>query len=115
MADDDGAHMDHTAGRHDGSGANDSRSVATGMTGARSVRYIDFQIVLTSDELQAVAARRKAVRADVKHYKQTFSAKNVHAATPYVDPKRINVFRQDTPEKWIDPKGVKPVIKRGML
>jgi hypothetical protein len=83
--------------------------------GSSTTKYVDFQIVLSQDELVALAARKKQERLDSKSYKSQFSAQSVHISVPYVDPCRRHVFRQDTPEKWVDPSGMKAAIKRGVL
>ena len=68
-----------------------------------SDEYVDFQVVLTKQEMEALAARRKKLlktaTANINNLSSVNSAKHVHknhAAsmslhldTPYVDPKRI--------------------------
>jgi hypothetical protein len=66
-------------------------------------KFIDFQIVLTQEEMTALAARKKAQKLDGKLHKSQAAALSVHAATPYVDPKRIaaEMLRPGHPDRWI--------------
>lgn len=66
-------------------------------------RFIDFQIILTQEEMTALAARKKAQKNDAKLHKSQAAALSVHASTPYVDPKRIaaEMLRPGHPDRWI--------------
>jgi hypothetical protein len=69
-----------------------------------SDKYIDFQIILTHEEMTALAARKKAERADVKLLKNQAAQTSIQAAAPYIDPKRImkEMLRSGTqPDKWM--------------
>lgn len=72
-------------------------------------RFIDFQIVLTHDEITALAARRKKERDDIKLVKSKAAATSVHSATPYIDPRRIklDMLRPGHPDRWLHPEGMK--------
>lgn len=78
-----------------------------------SDRFIDFQLILTQEEVTTLAARRKAEKQDVKLVKNLAAATSVHAATPYVEPKRIvqEMLRPGQPDRWIHPDGMKPAMK----
>jgi hypothetical protein len=54
-----------------------------------SDRFIDFQIMLTQEEILTLAARKKAERPDAKLSKNIAAATSVHTSTPYVDPRRL--------------------------
>ncbi len=78
-----------------------------------SDRFMDFQIILTQEEVATLAARRKAEKHDNKLVKNIAAATSVHTATPYVEPKRIvqEMLRPGQPDRWIHPDGMKPVMK----
>jgi hypothetical protein len=87
----------------------------------QSNEYIDIQIILTPQELESYAARRKATRAELKHSQRFLNDKMKHiskssviASTPYVDPKRIQkeIYRPAQPQKWIDANGFKVTGKK---
>jgi hypothetical protein len=66
-------------------------------------KCLDFQIILTQEEMTALAARKKAQKLDAKLHKSQAAALSVHASTPYVDPKRIaaEMLRPGHPDRWI--------------
>lgn len=51
--------------------------------------FVDLQIVLTQDELTVLAARKRAVKADLKNEKNSASATSVISSTPYIEPSRV--------------------------
>jgi len=82
-------------------------------------RYIDFQIILTDEELTTLAARTKASRVIIPSHITDHSksvATSVHTSTPYIDPKRIfrDMLRPNNPDKWLHPDGMRPYQKRSM-
>ena len=78
-------------------------------------KFIDFQIILTKDEISALAARKRSlqIHTDKVLHKSTAASKSVHAATPYIDQYRITkeLMRPNKPEKWVHPTGLRPVGK----
>lgn len=69
-----------------------------------SDKFIDFQIVLTHEEMTALAARKKSERADVKLVKNQAAQSSIQATAPYIDSKRImkEMLRSGThPDKWM--------------
>lgn len=70
-----------------------------------SDKFIDFQIVLTQEEITTLAARKKAEKPDIKLAKSQAAATSVHLSTPYVDPKRIinDMLRPGHPDRWVQP------------
>jgi hypothetical protein len=66
--------------------------------------FIDFQLVLTKEELITLAARRRSYRADTQLYKNIASAASPLVSTPYVESQRIFQLRPNQPDKWIDSK-----------
>jgi hypothetical protein len=72
-------------------------------------KFFDFQIILTHDEMTALAARRKKDREDVKLSKSQAAATSIHSTVPYVDPRRIklDLLRPGHPDRWIHPEGMK--------
>jgi hypothetical protein len=81
--------------------------------GFLSDRFIDFQIILTQEEVTTLAARRKAEKQDVKLVKNLAAATSVHTATPYFESKRVvqDMLRPGQPDRWIHPDGMKPAMK----
>lgn len=73
--------------------------------------FVDFQVVLTKEEIITLAARRRSFRPDMQLHKNIAASASPNISTPYVDPKRILLFRPDNPDKWIDPKGIQPYKK----
>jgi len=71
-------------------------------------RFVDFQILLTAEELTTLAARRRADRKDVKLDKSQAASQSLLAALPYVEPRRVSqgLLRPDQPDKWINPAGI---------
>lgn len=78
-----------------------------------SDKFIDFQIILTQEEITTLAARKKTERNDVKIFKSKAAATSVHSTIPYVDQRRIkqDMLRPGNPDKWIDPNGIRPYLK----
>jgi hypothetical protein len=76
-------------------------------------KYVDFQIVLTQEEMTILAARKKAEKMDAKLGKSVAASSSVHNAIPYVDRKRIvqDMFRPDNPDKWIHAEGMRTFTK----
>jgi hypothetical protein len=74
-----------------------------------SDKYLDFQIVLTQDEITALASRRKKERDDKKLMKSQAAATSVHSSVPYVDPRRIKLemLRPGHPDRWLHPEGMR--------
>lgn len=72
-------------------------------------RFLDFQIILTHDEITALAARRKKERDDNKLIKSQAAATSIHSSTPYVDPRRIKLemLRPGHPDRWVHPEGMR--------
>jgi hypothetical protein len=78
-------------------------------------RHIDYQVILTEDELMTIVARQRAVRAE-QHHRQRFTAKTkenrlgIMASGPYMDSKRIlkDIYRHDHPEKFTVKGGFRP-------
>lgn len=68
-------------------------------------KFVDFQIILTQEEMTALAARKKAQKVDAKLHKNQAASSSVHTATPYVDPKRIaaEMLRPGHPDRWLHP------------
>lgn len=77
-------------------------------------KYVDFQIILTQEEMTILAARKKAEKVDAKLGKSMAASNSVHNAIPYVDRKRIvqDMFRPDNPDKWINSEGMKTFSKK---
>lgn len=75
------------------------------MSGVEVDQCVDFQIILTQEEITALAARKKAQKADAKLHKSQAASSSVHHATPYVDPKRLtqDMYRPGHPDRWIHP------------
>lgn len=71
-------------------------------------KYVDFQVVLTAEELATLAARRRADRRDVKLDKNQAAAASPLVSVPYVEPRRVReaLLRPDQPEKWINSSGI---------
>jgi len=80
-----------------------------------SRRHIDYQVILTEDELMTIVARQRAVRAEQLH-RQRFTAKvkenklGIMASGPYMDSKRVlkDHYRHDQPEKFTVKGGFRP-------
>lgn len=67
-------------------------------------KFVDFQIILTADEISALISRtRIASRSDIHDPKNAMMASSVHAAHPFVDSTRLmqDYFRTKKPEKWV--------------
>jgi hypothetical protein len=75
------------------------------MSGVEIDQCVDFQIILTQEEITALAARKKAQKADAKLHKSQAASSSVHHATPYIDPKRLtqDMYRPGHPDRWIHP------------
>lgn len=76
-----------------------------------SDKFVDFQIILTEEEMRTLASRKKRERDDVKLLKSQAAATSIHSATPYIDPKRITqeLLRPQQPDKWVASEGMRPV------
>ena len=73
--------------------------------------YVDFQIVLTAEEMSALISRRRITsRPDIQLAKSQLVSNNVHISTPFVDQSRVMKahLRPDNPEKWMDKDGIRP-------
>lgn len=77
-------------------------------------KYVDFQVILTQEEMTILAARKKAEKMDAKLGKSVAASNSVHNAIPYVDRKRIvqDMFRPDNPDKWINSDGMKTYSRK---
>jgi hypothetical protein len=68
-------------------------------------KYVDFQIILTEEELTTLANRKKTIMSRVGHgfSLKTAADASLHISTPYVDPRRIHkdLLRPVNPDKWI--------------
>jgi hypothetical protein len=75
------------------------------MSGVETDQCVDFQIILTQEEMTALAARKKAQKVDAKLFKSQAASSSVHHAIPYVDPKRLSqeMYRPGHPDRWIHP------------
>eukprot|EP01036_Dinobryon_divergens_P035204 gene35204-45592_t len=71
-------------------------------------KYMDFQVILTNEELTALAARKRADRRDIKSDKSQAASASPLTASPYIEPRRIRdaLLRPDQPEKWIGSAGI---------
>ena len=84
-------------------------------------RHIDFQVVLTPDELMTIVSRQRAIRVEQIHrqrltVKRKESRLGIMASSPYLDSKRVlkDIYRHDHPDKWTNRKGfvsVGPALK----
>jgi hypothetical protein len=78
-------------------------------------RHIDYQVILTEDELMTIVARQRAVRAEQQH-RQRFTNKvkenklGIMASGPYMDSKRVmkDHYRHDHPDKFTVKGGFRP-------
>lgn len=75
-------------------------------------KHVDFQIILSAEELTTLAARKKA--ASTRMATQKNAQPSLHISTPYVDPRRIykDHLRPTNPDRWISAEGLRP-YKRG--
>eukprot|EP01038_Epipyxis_sp_PR26KG_P006784 gene6784-9293_t len=73
--------------------------------------FVDFQIVLTPEELITLAARKKAFRADAQLHKNKAVSGSPMVSTPYIDPHRVLQLRPTNSDKWIDQKGIQAYRK----
>lgn len=74
-------------------------------------KYIDFQIILTAEEMSTLISRRRITsRSDIQLAKSQLVSGNVHISTPYVDPSRVmkDHFRPNHPEKWVSKEDIRP-------
>ena len=79
-------------------------------------RHVDFQVVLTEDEMMTIISRQKALRQEALH-RQRFTERRkenrlgLMASSPYIDKRRVHreIYRHDNPEKWTDRRGFRPV------
>lgn len=77
-------------------------------------KWVDFQIVLTSDEMTALISRRRvSSRADIKQPKSEMVANCVHTSVPFVDSTRLlkDYFRTNKPDRWISKQDIRPAKK----
>lgn len=73
-----------------------------------SDKFIDFQIILSHEEMIALAARKKAERADVKLVKNQAATTSINYSTPYIDQKRImKEMLRGQPDKWMASESMK--------
>jgi len=72
-------------------------------------RYVDFQIVLSAEELTTLAARKKTLTSRVGQSPRGIKP-TLHSSTPYVDPRRIqrDLLRPVNPDKWLSSEGLRP-------
>lgn len=68
--------------------------------------YVDFQIVLSKEEIITLAARKKSYREDNVIDKNIAAGASANVSTPYVEPKRVLIFRPTEQDKWIDQRGL---------
>ena len=80
-------------------------------------KYVDFQIILTEEELTTLAARKKTAMARLNVGAgaggSTRNQASLNISTPYVDPRRIQkeLLRPNNPDKWMDQEGLRPYKK----
>lgn len=71
-------------------------------------KYIDFQIILTQDELNTLVQRKKALlRMNGGINSATTGTPNkisIQASTPYIDPCRHFEYRPVQQDKWVGKK-----------
>ncbi len=72
-------------------------------------RYVDFQIILSPEELTTLAARKKTLIGRVGLSVRA-EKPSVHTSTPYVDPRRVHrdLLRPVNPDKWLSAEGLRP-------
>lgn len=66
--------------------------------------WIDLQIVLSQDEMNTLAQRKKALhRVKNQRLYVTCGQTSIQASTPYVEPRKIihETYRPDQPHKWV--------------
>jgi hypothetical protein len=90
-----------------------SYGTVVGVVGSEELpeKYIDFQIVLTADEMSTLISRKRILnRSDLQHHKSQMSSANVHITTPYIDHSRVmrDHFRPNHPEKWVSKDDIRP-------
>lgn len=69
-------------------------------------QFVEFQIMLTPEEVSTLAARKKSWKKNLEANRQGWNKSksiSLQASTPYVDPKRIakEHLRPSQPEKWV--------------
>jgi hypothetical protein len=71
-------------------------------------KYVDFQIILSAEELTTLASRKKA--ASTRLVAMKGNQQSLHCSTPYVDPRRIykDHLRPSNPDRWISSEGLRP-------
>lgn len=76
-------------------------------------KYVDFQIILTAEELTTLAARKKTATSRVGVAPRGLPAPSLSSSTPYIDPRRIqkDLLRPTNPDKWMDPEGLRAYKK----
>lgn len=68
-----------------------------------STKFIDLQIILTPEEMTALAARKRSNRPDSKLFKSQAASTSVHSTTPFIEPARISkeLLRPGHPDRWL--------------
>lgn len=68
-----------------------------------SSKFIDVQIILTQEEMTALAARKRSSRPGAKLFKSQAASTSVHSTTPFIEPARISkeLLRPGHPDRWL--------------